>query len=63
MDITHPVRRSYVFTVAGDRQTGVIYVTLTGPDTDTLLATATRLAARRSGDREPTFVRTEAPRR
>ena len=63
MDITFPVRRSYQFTVAGDRQTGVVYVTLTGTDDAANLARATRIAARRSGDPAPVFVRAEAPRR
>lgn len=56
-------RRSYVFTVAGERQTGVVYVTLTGADDAANLARATRIAARRSGDPAPVFVRAEPPRR
>ncbi len=63
MNSEFPTRRSYQFTVAGSRQTGVVYVTLTGTDNAANLARATRLAARRSGDKAPVFVRTEAPRR
>lgn len=57
------MRRSFQFTVAGLRQTGVVYVTLSFTDMDRAKARATRIAARRSGDPAPVLVRVEAPRR
>jgi hypothetical protein len=56
-------RKSFQFTVRGDRQAGVIYVTrsFVVDDEAKALAAAVRIAARRSGDPSPTFIRTVPP--
>ena len=54
-------RRSFQFTVLGSRQAGVIYVTLSYDDEAKALAKATKLAAKRSGDPAPVFIRSTPP--
>jgi hypothetical protein len=54
-------RKSFQFTVHGDHQTGVIYVTRSFTDEARALTQATKIAARRSGDPEPVFIRTVPP--
>ena len=57
------MRQAFQFTVCGTEQTGVIYVTLSFTDREAALARATKIAAKRSGDPAPTFIRTVAPGR
>ena len=57
------MRKSFQFTVAGDKQTGVVYVTMDCTDVETGAAKAAKIAAKRSGDPAPVFVRAVAPRR
>lgn len=54
-------RKSFQFTVHGDQQTGVIYVTRSFTDEAQALTQATKIAARRSGDPSPIFVRIVPP--
>lgn len=54
-------RRSFQFTVLGSRQADVIYVTLNVDDEAKALAKATKIAAKRSGDPCPEFIRTTPP--
>lgn len=63
MDTNKPNRQSFQFTVNGARQAGVVYVTLSFADLDRAKKQAARIAARRSGDPAPVFVRAEPPRR
>lgn len=56
-------RKSFQFTVNGTERQGVIYVTLSFEDEAAALVKATKLAAKRSGDPAPKFVRTVSPLR
>jgi hypothetical protein len=51
------IARLCQFEVRGTEQAGVIYVTGHGTDEATVIADATKAAARRSGDPSPVFVR------
>lgn len=55
------MRQAFQFTVRGTEQAGVIYVTLSFTDRAEALIRATKIAAKRSGDPAPKFVRTVAP--
>lgn len=57
------MRKSFQFTVAGTEQTGVVYVTLNFDDEAAAIVKATKLAAKRSGDPAPKFIRSVPPMR
>lgn len=57
------MRQAFQFTVVGTEQSGVVYVTLSFTDCAEALARATKIAAKRSGDPAPKFIRTVAPSR
>lgn len=57
------MRQAFQFTVSGTEQSGVIYVTLSFTDRGEALARAAKIAARRSGDPAPKFIRTVPPSR
>jgi hypothetical protein len=55
--MTEAITRLCQFTVRGTEQAGVIYVTGRGTDESSVIAQATAVAAKRSGDPAPVFVR------
>lgn len=57
------MRKSFQFTARGPLQTGVLYVTMSFTDEAAAIAKATKLAAKRSGDPAPVFVRSVPPMR
>lgn len=58
-------RSTFQFTVNGASHQGALYVTLSydPAEIEDAIAKATRIAAKRSRDPAPTFVRIEKPRR
>lgn len=56
------MRKSFQFTVNGTERNGVLYVTMNTADAAADLTKATKIAAKRSGDPAPVFIRTVAPR-
>lgn len=56
-------RQSFQFTVQGEKQTGVVYITKSyeTADYEMTLANAMKIAAKRSGDPAPKFIRTVPP--
>lgn len=56
-------RLSFQFKVNGTQQCGVIYVTLSFTDATKAVAKATKIAAKRSGDPKPEFLRNAHPMR
>ena len=57
------MRKSFQFTVTGPEQTGVVYVTMNFADEAAAIVKATKLAAKRSGDPAPKFIRSVPPMR
>jgi hypothetical protein len=55
--MTETITRVCQFTVLGTEQAGVIYVTGRGPDEARVIAQAAAVAAKRSGDPSPEFIR------
>jgi hypothetical protein len=51
-------RKSFQFTVQGNKQAGVIYITQTFENLADAIVRATKLAAKRSGDTAPKYIRT-----
>jgi hypothetical protein len=54
---TETITRLCQFEVRGTERAGVIYVTGRGPDEASVITQATAVAAKRSGDWSPVFVR------
>ena len=57
------MRKSFQFTVSGTEQVGVVYVTMSFTDEAAAVVKATKLAAKRSGDPAPKFIRSVPPMR